>query len=102
MGRRKKMWLKKEAFDIQSRLNSNEYARELTERIPLNIEYTTVQTNSNSLNFRVNWTCPIYTYKEISLIINNGKDVLLYEHLAVSSNQMIEIKEVKSIIRDIQ
>lgn len=95
----RKIWLKKEALDIQSKLNSNEYARELAEQISLSIEYITTQSNNNGLNFRVDWKCPDYRYKEISLIINNGEDVLLYEHLVVSSSQTIEIKEVKSTIR---
>lgn len=94
----RKKWLKEEAFNIQCKLNSNKNAKELAKQISLDIQYLNTQYDKD-LIFKVNWICPNHTYKEVSLIINNGNDTLLYEHLAILGNQIIELKEVKSVIR---
>lgn len=90
--------LKEEAHNIESKLNSNN-AKELAKNISLNIEYSKKRIRANELQFKVDWICPNKTYKEISLVINNGEDVLLFEHLAILGSQTIELKEVKSLIR---
>ena len=87
--------LKEEAFNIQCKLNSNTNAKELARQISLDIQFVNVK----GLIFKVNWMCPNYTYKNISLIVNNGSDTLLYENLAIFGNQTIKLKEVKPLIR---
>lgn len=94
----RKKWLKEEAFNIQCKLNSNKNANELAKQISLDIKYLNAQYDKD-LIFKVNWICPNHTYKEVSLIINNGNDTSLYEHLAILGSQIIELKEVKSVIR---
>lgn len=94
----RKKWLKEEAFNIQCKLNSNKNAKELAKQISLDIKYLNTQYDKD-LIFKVNWICPNHTYKEVSLIINNGNDTSLYEHLAILGSQIIELKEVKSVIR---
>lgn len=94
----RKKWLKEEAFNIQCKLNSNKNAKELAKHISLDIKYLNAQYDKG-LIFKVNWICPNHTYKEVSLIINNENDTLLYEHLAILGSQIIELKEVKSVIR---
>lgn len=84
------------AFKIQNKLNSNKDARELAKQILLRVENLNTHYG---LKFRVNWICPNKTYKEVSLIINNGSDVLLYEHLAIWGSQEIKLKEMKPTIR---
>lgn len=92
----RRKWLKEEAYNIQCKLNSNNDARELAKQISLEVKYHNAQSN---LGFKVNWTCPNKAYKEISLVINNGSDVLLYEHLAFVGCQTIELEEIKSLVR---
>ena len=94
----RKKWLKEEAFNIQCKLNSNKNAKELAKQISLDIKYLNTQYDKD-LIFKVNWICPNHTYREVSLIINNGNDTSLYEHLAILGSQIIELKEVKSVIR---
>lgn len=94
----RKKWLKEEAFNIQCKLNSNKNAKELAKQISLDIKYLNTQYDKD-LIFKVNWICPNHTYKEVSLIINNGNDTSLYEQLAILGSQVIELKEVKSVIR---
>lgn len=92
----RRKWLKEEAYNIQCKLNSNNDARELAKQISLEVKFHNAQSN---LGFKVNWTCPNKAYKEISLVINNGSDVLLYEHLAFIGCQTIELEEIKSLVR---
>lgn len=73
-------------------------AEELAKQISLNIKYLNAQYDKDWI-FKVNWICPNHTYKEVSLIINNENNTLLYEHLAILGSQIIELKEVKSVIR---
>ena len=96
----RRKWLNEEAFNIQCKLNGNKHVREVAKKISLRVEYLSVQPQKHGLTFKVHWICPSdCTCKEISLIINNGDDVLLYEHLATFGSQIIELNEVKSIIR---
>lgn len=92
----RRKWLKEEAYNIQCKLNSNNDARELAKQISLEVKFHNAQSN---WRFKVNWTCPNKAYKEISLVINNGSDVLLYEHLAFIGCQTIELEEIKSLVR---
>ena len=96
----RRKWLNEEAFNIQCKLNGNKHVREVAKKISLRVEYLSVQPQKHGLTFKVHWICPSdCTCKEISLIINNGDDVLLYEHLAIFGSQIIELNEAKSIIR---
>lgn len=96
----RRKWLNEEAFNIQCKLNGNKHVREVAKKISLRVEYLSVQSQKHGLTFKVYWICPSdCTCKEISLIINNGDDVLLYEHLAIFGSQIIELNGAKSIIR---
>ncbi len=88
--------LKEKAIDIEEQLNQGREARDLAKQISLRVEH--LQTKQE-VKFKVHWACPNYTYKEVTLIINNGEDVLLYEHLYLSGSQIVELKKIESTVR---
>lgn len=89
--------LQAEALKIENKLNNNQSSIELARQISLNVEYAKIALCKHTL--KINWTCPNKIYKEVTLIINNGSDVLLYEHLTLWGSKEIELNEVKSTIR---
>lgn len=94
---RKKL-LKEEAFNIECSLN-NRKALELAKQISLDIEYAQQQLKKDILEFKVSWLCPNLTYKEITLIINDGKNTLLYEHLSIMGSQTVKLTKAMPQIR---
>lgn len=91
--------LTEKALDIEKQINQGRKSKELARQVSLKGEYIGVASDTQNYTFKISWMCPNFTYKEVSLIINNGEDVLLYEHLYVTGSQTIELKEVKSEIR---
>lgn len=91
--------LTEKALDIEKQINQGRKSKELARQVSLKGEYIGVASDTQNYTFKISWMCPNFTYKEVSLSINNGEDVLLYEHLYVTGSQTIELKEVKSEIR---
>ena len=89
--------LQAEALKIENKLNNNQSSIELARQMSLNVEYAKIALCKHTL--KINWTCPNKIYKEVTLIINNGSDALLYEHLTLWGSKEIELNEVKSTIR---
>ena len=76
--------LTEKALDIEKQINQGRKSKELARQVSLKGEYIGVASDTQNYTFKISWMCPNFTYKEVSLIINNGEDVLLYEHLYVS------------------
>lgn len=96
--------LERESAILENKLNSAQDIIDYKNRIKLSVKNLEKPPQKifevgNRESFNICWDTPYMRFDNISLIINNGNDVILHENLKNSGKLLIQLKNIKSRVR---